>query len=81
MEIDAVKTIKLVLTLSLIIYAMFWGSLTITIFDYFQHKSLTPRVMVMGFITTLSGIAMIIFCLLLMPSFQWIYGVFGFTLK
>ena len=80
MEISAVAAIKVVIILSLIIYAVFWGSLALTIFDYGHSKKLTPRVIVLGTITTISGIAMIILSMMLMPSFQWIYGEFGFTL-
>jgi hypothetical protein len=81
MEIDAVITIKLVLFLSLIVYSMFWGSLAFTIFEYAHRKQLTKKVTILGLITILSGVSMIVLSLMLMPSFQWIYELFGFTLK
>ena len=80
-EVDATQAVKTVLLISLAIYAVFWGSVAYTLFTFFEKKELTRNVLIGGFIAFVSGIVMIVFGLMLLPSFQWIYNFFGFALK
>ena len=81
MEVDVVRSMYFLIVMSLIIYAMFWGTLTVTIFEYLHQKVITLRMMILSMVTAISGIAMMILILLLEPSFRWIYGWLGFVLK
>ena len=81
MEIDIVNAMYFLVILSLVIFALFWGSLTLTLFECFNHKEFTKRVAAFGSVTIFSGISMIILAIMLEPSFRWVYGYLGFTLK